>query len=75
MTETVTIVSRTPRRFRMSLSGDRRTYEIAQGANIIDRDFLSRWLEANFDSDLIDVLSLPDKPATRRAGAHERGTL
>lgn len=76
MTQTVTVVSRSPRKMQMWLAGDRRSYEIPIGRTPtntfeVDADFLDKWAAANWDAEIIDLLQWPGKPATRRAQAVE----
>jgi len=73
--EMVGVLSRCPRKFRLMLMSDRRFFEISPGTNHIPQDFLEAWAEVNWDSEIMDLLAWPGKPATRRAGAHERGAV
>lgn len=76
MTEQVTVLSRSPRKLRMTLADDRRIYEIPLGRSPgntfqVDKDFLDKWAAANWDAEILDLLQWPGKPATRRPHADE----
>lgn len=76
----VPVISHAPMKFLMTVAHDRRTYlfkppDYGKPAEpvMVDKAFLDAWAAANADADILDLLQWPGKPATRRAGAHERG--
>lgn len=74
--ELVDILSKSPIAFVMAVADDMRTYEIRKGHTLVPRDFLEKWRERNWDSQLLRLLSWPGGPVVAASPSASRpGTI
>jgi len=76
-TTPVQVVSRAAVSIRMTVRGDPRQYVLAPRAiTVVPRDFLMRWVEANGDAEVLNLITFDGAPewfGKKRPSAREIG--